>query len=252
MMLCWFYCIDFAKFLYFASAPILFIFSLFVLKRGVRNAREGLRVAALTLMFVSLIKICVFDVRHLGKNLLCTVNEELSKVGCNTVWEKGLQFSGLLLLVLGSVGLFIAYKHYLNIKRTSVLTPEDVNLRFWSNLCLFSTIGMVAWTCAPWIGSLTVGKTPAIFEAVPWQSVAIINLVLLLFGFWKAESCTWNYDVRKRKERGAHLNQTWTPRDTLWMTVFIYLLTLGLSYIAHDVLTPDVSPEIRQKLQLPG
>lgn len=248
-MICWFYCIDFAKFLYFASAPILFVVSLFVLKRGIRNAREGLRSAALMLMFVSLIKICVFDVRHMGKNLLCTINQELSKVGCNPIWEKGLQFAGLVFLVLASFGLFMAYKRYLNIKKPSVLTPEDVNLRFWSNLCLAATIGMVIWQCAPWVGSLTVGYTPAVFEAVPWQSIAIVNFTLILFGFWKAESCTWNYDVRKRKERGAHLNQTWTPRDTLWMTVFIYLLTLALSYVAHDILAPKLTPEMIEKIQ---
>ena len=76
-----------------------------------------------------------------------------------------------------------------------------------------------------------------------------MNFTLFLFGFWKAESCTWNYDVRKRKERGAHLNQTWTPRDTLWMTVFIYLLTLALSYVAHDILAPKLTPEMIEKIQ---
>ena len=39
LALCWFYCIPFAKFLYFASAPILFVFALFMHKRGVSVAR---------------------------------------------------------------------------------------------------------------------------------------------------------------------------------------------------------------------
>jgi len=247
-MLCWFYCIDFAWFLYYASAPVLFIVSLFVLKRGIRNAREGLRSAALALIFAALIKICLFDVRTLGREILCTVNEALSEVGCNTNGQKMLEFGGLLLLVLASFGLFLAHKKFMQIKAPSIKTPEEVNLRFWANTCLLATMGMVIWQCAPWVGSLTVGKTPEIFEKIPWQSVAIINLGLILFGFWKAESCTWNYDVRKRKERGAHLNQTWTPRDTLWMTVFIYLVTLALSYVAHDVLTPDLPESVQQKM----
>ncbi len=252
-MLCWFYCIDFAWFLYYAFAPVLFIVSLFILKRGIRNARAGLRSAAFSLMFAAVIKICIFDVRTLGKEILCTVNQALSDVGCNTTGQKMLEFGGLLFLVFASFGLFLAHKKFMQIKAPSIKTPEEVNLRFWANVCLAATMGMVIWQCAPWVGSLTVGQTPAIFEKISWQSVAIINLSLILFGFWKAESCTWNYDVRKRKERGAHLNETWTARDTLWMTVFIYLVTLALSYVAHDVLKPKL-PErvIQQMMQQPA
>lgn len=248
-MLCWFYCIDFAWFLYYAFAPVLFIVSLFILKRGIRNARSGLRSAAFALMFASLIKVCLFDVRMLGKEILCTVNEALSEVGCNTMGQKMLEFGSLLFLAVASFGLFLAYKKYMGIKEPSIKTPEQVNLRFWANVCLAATCGMVIWQCAPWVGSLTVGKTPALFEKISWQLVAIINLGLILFGFWKAESCTWNYDVRKRKERGAHLNQTWTARDTLWMTVFIYLVTLALSYVAHDVLRPKLPEHVIQQMQ---
>jgi len=237
MMLCWFYCVDFAKLLYFASAPVLFIASLFVLKRGVRGARQGLRTAAFIMMFVALIKICIFDVRMVSDNFLCGIGEQLSIKGCNKSWQKMLELGALLLLVLGSFGLFQMHRFFLRIKQPTTLTPDDVNLRFWANLCLVSTIGMVVWQCAPWAGYLTIGRIPALFIALPWQYLAIFNLVLLLFVFWKAESCNWNYDVRKRKEKMAHLNQTWTAKDTLWMTVFIYLITIALSYVAHDVLT---------------
>ncbi|HRI76124.1 MAG: hypothetical protein H3C49_00575 [Alphaproteobacteria bacterium] len=236
LALCWFYCIPFAKFLYFASAPILIVFALFMLKRGVSLARAGLRKWALALIFISLIKICAFDVRALGDDLLCTVNEQLSEVGCNRRVFQALQVFALIFLVASSFVLFQVNRMFANVKTSTQLKPDDVQLGFWSKLVLMSVCVMVVWQCAPWVGYLTVGKVPDIFMKVPWQWFAIGNLLLLLYGFWRAESCNWNYEV-KHKQRMAHLNQTWTQRDTLWMCVFIYLVALALSYVAHDVLT---------------
>jgi len=236
LALCWFYCIPFAKFLYFASAPILLVFALFMHKRGVSVARAGLRKWALALIFASLIKICVFDVRALGDDLLCTVNEQLSEVGCNRRIFQALQVFALVFLVAASFVLFQVNRIFANVKAPTQLKPEDVQLGLWSKLTLLSVCVMVVWQCAPWVGYLTVGKVPDIFMRVPWQWFAIGNLLLLLYAFWRAESCNWTYEV-KHKQRMAHLNQTWNQRDTLWMCVFIYLVALALSYVAHDVLT---------------
>jgi hypothetical protein len=235
LALCWFYCIPFAKFLYFASAPILFVFAMFMLKRGICQARPQLRKCALVVMFFCLIKVCAFDVRMLGRELLCTVNDELSEVGCNTRWLQGLQVLALVVLVAGSLILFQVGRIYTNVKPTTT-KPADVYLSYWSNSTLFCVSMMVIWQCAPWVGFLTIGYVPHIFSDVPWQWFAIFNLCLLMGSFWVAESCNWNYEV-KHKKRMAHMNATWTQRDTLWMCVFIYLVTLALSYVAHDVLT---------------
>lgn len=237
LALCWFYCIPFAKFLYFASGPILILFCMFMFKRGIYSARPKLRQWALVMIFLALVKICVFDVRALGNDILCSVNEQLSEMGCNSNWKRGLELLSLLVLVGGSLLLFHFHRVYMNVKQVTALKPADVNLRLWANLSLFGVIGMAVWQCAPWVASLTVGYTPKIFNEVPWQSLAILNLCLLLYGFWKSESCSWNYEV-KNKKRMDHLNQTWTPRDTLWMSVFVYLVTLALSYVAHDILAP--------------
>ena len=118
------------------------------------------------------------------------------------------------------------------------LRPEDVGLRFWANLSLFFVFAMIVWTLAPWVGSLTVGYVPKIFITLQWQHFAIANLLLLLVGFWKVESCNWQFDPKEKKEnRSMQAAQSWTPRDTLWLNVFLYLITLALSYVAHDVLT---------------
>lgn len=238
LALCWFYCIPFAKFMYFASGPVLILMCMFMFKRGVYTARAGLRQWALILIFAALVKMCAFDVRMLGHELLCSVNEELSEAGCNKVsWRRGLEIVALFVLVIGSMVLFQLHRLYMNVKQVTALKPEDVNLSLWANISLLSVIAMVIWQCAPWVASLTVGDVPAVFNRVPWQWLAIFNLCLLVFCFWRSESCNWNYEVRHKK-RMAHLNQTWTPRDTLWVSVSIYLVTLALSYVAHDVLTP--------------
>ena len=240
LALCWFYCIPFAKFLYFAIGPILILFCMFMFKRGIYTARPKLRQWALVMIFFALVKICAFDVRALSRDLLCTVNEQLSEMGCNQNWQRGLQLVALLVLVGGSLLLFQLHRAYMNVKDVTTLKPDDVHLRLWANLCLISIIGMAVWQCAPWVASLTIGMTPKIFTNVPWQALAIFNLCLLIYGFWKSESCNWNYEV-KHKKRMAHLNQTWTARDTLWMCVFLYLVTLALAYVAHDILTPPAS-----------
>ena len=41
-----------------------------------------------------------------------------------------------------------------------------------------------------------------------------------------------------KKKSNRHLQERWTPKDTLWMTVFLFLLTMGLSYVSNDILNP--------------
>jgi hypothetical protein len=171
-----------------------------------------------------------------GRELLCTVNDELSEKGCNKRGLQVFQFVALLALIAGSYVLFLTHRRYSNADKPSQLTPKDIGLSFWSNLSVVSVIAMVVWQCAPWVGFLTVGRVPEVFVHVPWQWFAIGNLLLLLYAFWRAESCNWHYEV-KHKKNMSHLHATWTQRDTLWMCVFIYLVALGLSYVSYDVLT---------------
>lgn len=237
LMLCWFYCIPFAKFLYFAIGPILLVFSFFMLRRGIYNARPGLRQTAFMLMFAVCIKIFISDIRLLKKEILCTLSPSITDNFCNGSGVMILETLGLVFILVSSLVLFHFYRTYAHVSKPSRVTPEEGGMRFWANLTMMSVLFMTVWQLAPWVGYLTVGGIPKIFDMVPWQALAIINLFILLKGFWTAEGCKWTTDVKTRSGRSiSHNGMTWSPRDTMWMAVFIYLVTLGLSYVAHDVL----------------
>lgn len=236
LMLCWFYCIPFAKLLYFAISPLLVIFALFVLKRGIRLQRVGLRQAAFLLIFLSAVKVCGFDVHTLRGDILCGSEAYWPILPCNAKGFAMLQLLGIVVLFALSAIIFHFYRIYLPNRKFPKLKPEDVNLRFWANLSMLAVCAMMMWTMAPWVGYLTVGGVPAIFTTIKWQHFALVNLALLLVGFWKSESCQWEFTSDK-KNKGLHTRQNWTPRDTLWLNIFLYLITLALSYVAHDVLT---------------
>ena len=235
LMLCVFYCIPFFKFLYFASSGILFVLALFMLKRGICTQRRGLRKAAFFLMFLMIFKTLVVDTRwrEARRYLVCDAGLPLPCTGTGTMT---LDAISLVLFVAASVVLFFFYRAYMPEKKQKPVMPEDIHLRLWSNLALWGVIAMIVWLAAPWVGFLTVGYLPKIFTMVSWKYFAIGNLVLLLYGFWKSESCSWDYKV-KNKDKMKYLHNTWTPRDTLWTTAFMYLCTLALSYVSDDVLT---------------
>ncbi len=232
IMLCWFYCIPFAKFLYFATAPLFLVFSLFMLKRATRAGRPLLKKIAFSFITLSIFKIFLFDVRALKQDIICSMHEE----SCT---QKTMDMIDLLSLGLLIGSLYLTYHYYgvfMRIKKEKPQTPEQAHLPFWANATMCMVMLMVVWQLAPWVGYLTIGSIPAVFLALPWQFLAMINLVLLMIAFWRSENCVWDYDVTNKKTMG-HLNKTWTAKDTLWTAVFIYLITLALSYVAHDVLT---------------
>jgi hypothetical protein len=240
LMLCWFYCIPFAKLLYFALAPLLFVFGLFALKRGIYRQRAGLRLASFLLMFVSALKFFVFDIRLLKTDLLCAGGLGWAPQLCQRGVMILIDLAGLIAMCLVSFVIFHFYRRTLPNSKPPRLRPEDVNLRSWANASLLTVCAMIVWTLAPWVSSLLIGSVPALFSILQWQHFAIINVILLVIGFWKVESCDWTItaaDGRVRRIDSAQAAASWTPRDTLWMNVFLFLVTLALSYVAHDILT---------------
>jgi hypothetical protein len=239
LMICWFYCIPFAKVLYFAAGGLVVLFSLFLLRRGVRVSSRTMRQWAFALMFLSAIKIFVFDIRLARDYILCGVQPMLP-FGCSKTGFMILELGGLVLLVLCSAVLFQFYRLYMRDVKRKPCKPEDVNLRFWADASMVCVCAMIVWTMAPWVGYLTVGRVPALFTQVQWQFFAIANFILLLIGFWKVESCDWDFDPKaKMTMRSKQAANLWTPRDTLWLNVFLYLVTLALSYVAHDILSKN-------------
>ena len=241
MMLCYFYCLPAAKFLYFASGPLIFLCAMFALKRGTRNQRRGLRLAAFIMMFFASLKLFIIDVPMIKIDILdyaCGLYKfPFLDCGLDTPQSlKILQFISLVLFALVSVVVMYYYKVCMPDSKPKDTTPAEVHLRFYANLAFISVLFLVAWQMAPWVGYLTVGCIPKLFEVLKWQEIAIANLGLLILGFWKLESCVWQYKVSE-KERMKHMQSNWTPKDTLWTSIFVYILTMGLGYASHDIMS---------------
>ena len=234
LMLCVFYCVPLARFLYFASSGILFVLALFALKRGIYTHRPRLRLAAFCMMFLSVFKALMVDARLEKQDLLCHV-VTLPYLSCTPQGFMTADFLGILLFISANVALLQAYRVHMPEKNITLVPPDKVHLRFWANIGLWGVVAMLCWLAAPWVGFLTVGSVPRIFTVVPWGDFALVNLALLLIGFWKAENCSWTYEV-KHKDKLGHLTDTWTAKDTLYLNVFLYLIALALSYVSQDIL----------------
>ena len=232
--LCWFYCIPLGVFVFYALAPACYLMSFFVLKRGRRTANQSLRVWAIIMMLMAAIKVFLIDLRLLKKPLLCGIDAPF--LPCTRLMMQVVDVLGLLALLVSSYFLFLLYQRVLpDPKHIPTITPEQNNLRFWANMAAGLSLLLIVWTLAPWIGYLTVGSVPDIFAQVPWQPIAVLGLVFLVIGFWKLEDCQWFYGGRDRRRLPSHANKMWTARDTLWTTVWVYLVTVALAYVTQDV-----------------
>ena len=98
---------------------------------------------------------------------------------------------------------------------------------------------LIFWLAAPWIGYLTVGHVPQLFMKVPWQHLAVLNVAVLLTGFWKLEDCVWVYDPKNKIRNGSQIN-VWTVKDTLWLSVALLAIALVFSYASNDVLSESI------------
>lgn len=243
LMLCWFYCVPFAKMLYYASGPLLVLFGAFALRRGITRSRPGLRRLAFILFFVASAKMWVFDLRDLDQFVVCGHSGLASVFLCSSLGFKIIGIIGILGLCATSFILFNFYARTLHNTRPRLQSPEDAGIRRWANVAMTVVLLLIVWSLAPWVGSLTVGAVPTFFTALPWQWLSLVCVVMLLIGFWKAEACDWTAPARRKASqqtigmRNASIATAgWTPRDTLWMAVFLYLAAVALAYVAEDVL----------------
>lgn len=239
LMMCWFYCIPFAKGFFFAFAPLLVLFSMFVLKRGIRQSRPGLRQFAFLLIFIAFLKLFTIDFYFLREPLLCGVKSFESY--CNADGFKIFQASGLGLLMLSCMFLMNAYRSFLHNRKRTEYTPAQVNLPFWANISIALVMMLIFWLAAPWAGYLTIGRVPQFFLQIPWQHLAVANIIVLLVGFWKLEDCSWIYEPTKKSKK--HIINVWTAKDTLWVSLTLFLITLAFSYASNDVLSNSLPKE---------
>jgi len=234
LMMCWFYCVPLAKGLFFAFSLLLILFSLFMLKRGIRQSRSALRQTAFLLIFFAVVKIFTVDLYLLREKILC--GDGLFPSGCNDTGFKLLMLSGLIVLSLSSLAIFNIYRGFILDRKQASVTPEKARLPLWANLSLFLVVVLILWLAAPWVGYLTVGHAPGLFMQVPWQHLAVLNIIVLLMGFWKLEDCSWIYHPAEKMQK-KHLSHVWTPKDTLWLSVILFLIALAFSYASSDVLS---------------
>jgi len=239
LMMCWFYCIPFAKGMFFGSSGLMILFSLFMLKRGIRQSRLPLRQGAFLLMFIALLKFFIADVYLLKDYILCG---SLFRSACTTAGFNTLMISSVIGLLLSSLILFNFYRGFILEKKQPHITPAQVRLELWSNLSLTLVVSLIVWLAAPWVGYLTVGHVPALFMQVPWQHLAVLNLIVLLIGFWKLEDCSWIFRPAEKLQK-EHITRVWTPRDTLWLSVILFLIAAAFSYISSDVLSMSLGNE---------
>lgn len=237
LMMCWFYCIPFAKGLFFAAGPLMFLLALFVLKRGVRQSRRGLRQLAFVFFALALAKVCTVDIFLLKTYLLCTFGN------CHdNGFFRAVQATGLGVLVAGCLFIFNLYRSFANDRRQAVITPEQAHLSFWGNLSMSLVLILIFWLAAPWAGYLTVGHVPQFFMEVPWQNLALLNIIVLLIGFWKLEDCIGTYNP-KEKVKNSYQTSVWTAKDTLWVSVVLFVIALMFSYASNDVLSVNMPKE---------
>lgn len=237
LMMCYWYCVSFAEGMFYASALLLILFSLFVLKRGIRRDSPGLRLTAFMLTYIALLKICILDIYLLRKQILCGIDQLVPF--CNAGGVRLLQGSGLLVLILLSFLLFNYYRSFLYSRKPPEKTPQQAGLPFWSALSVSLVMVMILWLAAPWAGYLTVGHVPVLFMQVPWQHFAVANTIILLIGFWKVEDCRWTYDSAGKTTTQRNIG-TWTSRDTLWLSLYLFLAALAFSYASSDALSVTV------------
>ncbi len=245
VMLCWFYCVPFMKMLYYASAGVLVLFAAFVFRRGICRARNGLRLAACLMMFVAAVKVWVFDLRDLDRFLVCDRNWRVLDMLCTPAGLTVMALAGLAGLCATAWGLLYLYHHAAHGPRPRLVAPEQLRMRRWANITMMAVIFLMCWTLAPWVGTLTVGEVPDLLVGAAWQYISLACLGLLLTGFWRAEACDWQGTrggavVERQRamgiKPGSQASAGWTARDTLWMAAFLFLITIGLSYVSYDVL----------------
>ena len=213
----------------------MLLFALFVLKRGIRQSRAGLRQFSFILMFIACLKMFTIDVYLLRGYVMCFFD------ACHDAGSfKKVQGAGLIALVLCSLFLFNVYRSFARDRQQKDVTPEQVHLSFWANLSISLVMLLIFWLAAPWAGYLTVGHVPHFFMDVPWQHLAILNVAVLIFGFWKLEDCIWTYDPKERTRKNHRIN-VWTSRDTLWVSVVLFVIALAFSYASNDVLSTTLT-----------
>lgn len=236
LMICWFYCVPFAEFLYYSAGIIAVLFALLMLRRAFYNNRPYLRGIALVLCLCGGVKFFLADLYFSGQKILCDTSPALKTLACTRDYVQLTSFLGICGTLLAVSGFYLLHLRTRLSAQVSPLSPQAVNLRFWANMSLAGVALMAVWELMPWLGYLTVGSVPPVFNAVPWYVLGIVNTGLIYNGFWRAEACAWGYSPLHSRGRNTYTASLWTPKDTLWTALIFFVVTLILSYASNDLI----------------
>ncbi len=229
-MMCYIYCASVLEWFFFASAPILFLISLFVFKRGIIQKRLRLRQLAFFMMFISAIKVFVVDVYLAHRSILCSTGA--LDFACNITGFRVFGLLSLLMLLGCSFLLFVVYRSSINDWKISYKTFEQVNLRAWANTSMVLVSVFILWLIVPWGHYLIIGDMSIFSIFSLWGTLAFLSMASILRGFWKYEECSKDVDIQHNK----HTADAWKPKDTLWLAFFLLIITIGFALATDDVL----------------
>lgn len=232
-MICWHYCEDLGRLLYHTAPLLMVVMALFAFKRAYRSGQSWPRAFGLVLLVVAAAKVFLFDPYLFRGYLACAAG--LPFLPCNRT-------GGAIIMTLGAmifIGLMVAI-YYLqgwlkSLKPRPRVTPQQVRLRLWANASLVNALALSVWAILPWLWALAQAHLPDVLLVVPWHVLAVTGATLLAVGFWLLEDCRWFYIPMGNKAK-AHDYRVWTPRDTLWTALLIYVVALALAYVTQDVI----------------
>ncbi len=231
IMMCYMYCETIFGWLFFASAPLLFLLSLFMLKRGVMQRRVTLRQTAFIFMFLSALKVFILDAYLLHGSLLCS--KGMAEVACNVNGFRGFGVISLLMLMISSFLIFAGYRRYIKERHILYKSYKQVHIRFWANTSMALVITLIFWLIVPWGHYLIMGDMSIFSLFSSWRALATAAMFMIIMGFWRYEECNKQMDVR----HNVHTANAWKPKDTLWLAISLLIITVAFSLATEDVLT---------------
>jgi len=231
LMICWFYCAPLFHWLFFASSALLMVYASFILKRGIRQNRKGLREIGLALIYLIVIKLFTFDANYIARELFCE-NAQLGVVCSERAISVFRIFAGLL-LIPSSYGMFRLYRHYINRVVPASKTLISMRIRTWANIGMLLVLILVTWLVSPWIGYLTVGHTEQFLLSPLWRYFGLLCFAIIGFTFWMYEDCSL---IARTKEDRASRHKSWMPRDTLWLATALLVITYLFFFVSEDFL----------------
>ncbi len=229
-LVCHFYCSSFFHWLFLISSLLLLGISTYVLKRGVRQNRRGLRKLAFFLIYMAVLKIFLVDAKYIAEGMFCNQADGM----CNFGAVKLFKSLSMGLLIPVSYGVYNLYRKFINMSIPAKATLKDKKIRFHANIAMAITLILMCWLVAPWVGYLVAGYAPPFLFNRYWRLLSLAGFVLISTTFWRYEDCTLN--PRSKEDKAAH-QKAWIPRDTLWLALALLIITHLFFIVSEDALS---------------